>query len=143
MAHYQTTIDSSRSAQEAFDYMAAFENVNEWDPTIVEAQRLDAGEVRVGTRFKVVVSNFGRQIPLEYRVEEIDPGRRLLLIAETSTLRSVDEITVAARGAGSAVTYDAKVDLRGVLALFNPLWGLMFGRYGDRARDGLRKALAG
>lgn len=142
MAHYRTTIETPRSRADAFAYMAAFENAAKWDPSIVEAERLDAGTVAVGTRFKVVVSSFGRRIPLEYRVREIEDGRRVLLVAETSTLRSVDEITVTDRDGGATVTYDAKVDLQGALSLANPVFGLVFGRYGDQARDGLRKALA-
>ena len=142
MAHYRTTVETPRSREDAFAYMAAFENVSEWDPSIVKAERVDAGGVAVGTRFDVVVSSFGRKVNLQYKVVEMDPGRRVLLIAETSTLRSVDEITVTDRTGGASVTYDAKVDLTGALRLANPLFGMVFGRYGDQARDGLRKALA-
>jgi len=41
MALYTTSIDSSLSPSEAFAYMAAFENVAQWDPGVVEAQRLE------------------------------------------------------------------------------------------------------
>jgi len=41
------------------------------------------------------------------------------------------------------VTYDAILTLRGPLGLFDPLLRLAFGRIGDRAAAGMRKALRG
>ena len=64
-----------------------------------------------------------------------------MLTAETSTLRSVDEITVSASGEGSCVTYNADLRLRGLLWLANPLLGLSFKKIGDRAREGLVREL--
>lgn len=141
MARYVTTVETDRSRDDAFAYMAAFENTREWDPGIVEAERLDPGDPGVGTRFKVVASASGRKIPLEYRIREFEPGRRVVLVAESSSLRSVDVITVEDRGPGAAVTYDATVDLRGALRVFNPLFDLSFKRVGQRAADGLRRRI--
>lgn len=141
MARYRTTVSSDRPPGDAFAYMAAFENVQTWDPGVVEAQRLTPGEVGVGSTFRVVVSSAGRRLPLEYRVRDLDPGRRIVLVAETATLRSVDEITVEQDGSGSQVTYDADLELTGALRWFNPLLGLFFNRIGDRARDGLRREI--
>ena len=42
MAHYTTTIASSLSPAEAFDYMADFTHALEWDPSVSKARRVDA-----------------------------------------------------------------------------------------------------
>jgi hypothetical protein len=55
---------------------------------------------------------------------------------------SLDTITIRDDGHGGAsVTYDAKIDLKGVRKLVDPLLELAFKRLGDRARDGLRAKL--
>ena len=141
MARYRTSVTTPRRPEDAFDYMASFENVAEWDPGVVEAGPIDWGKPRAGRRVRVVVSSAGRKMPLEYRIAEIDAPRRVLLVAETSTLRSVDEITVEPAPGGSTVTYDAKLELLGPLRIFNPALALVFKRVGDRAAAGLRGKL--
>jgi carbon monoxide dehydrogenase subunit G len=141
MALYTTSIDSSLSPSEAFAYMAAFENVAQWDPGVLEAQRLTDGPVHLGTEFRVLTQTGKRRIPLTYRVSEFEEGSRLVLAAATSTLRSVDEVRVVAKDEGSTVTYRANLSLRGVLRVANPFLGSTLKKIGDRARDGLRREL--
>ena len=141
MPHYRTSVTTRRHPDDAFEYMASFENIAEWDPGVVQAERLGSGELGLGSRIRVVVSSAGRRLPLEYRITEFEPPRRVLLEAETATLRSVDEITVEPTPNGATVTYDAKLDLRGPLRIFNPVLALVFKRIGDRAAAGLRREL--
>jgi len=141
MAIYTTSIDSSLTPLEAFAYMAAFENVAHWDPGVVEAQRLTDGPVHLGTEFRVLTQTGKRRIPLTYRVSEFEEGSRLVLVASTSTLRSVDEIRVVAKDTGSVVTYEANLSLLGILRVANLLLNSTLQKIGDRARDGLRREL--
>ena len=80
---------------------------------------------------------------MRYEVKEYEPPRRILLVARTSLLTSVDEVRVDAAGSGCVVTYDAKLTLNGALALFDPLLRLAFRRIGDRAAAGLKRVLSG
>jgi len=141
MAIYTTSIESKLSSAEAFAYMAAFENVAQWDPGVVEAQRLTEGPIKLGTEFQVLAQTGKRRIPLTYEITEFDEGSRLVLSASTSSLRSVDEIRVVANGAGSTVIYKANLSLHGLLGIANPLLSLTFKKIGERARDGLRREL--
>ena len=141
MARYRTTVSSTMSASEAFDYMAAFENVATWDPGVRTAKRTTDGEPALGTRFAVEASFMGRPLPLDYEITSFEAGRTFVLIAETSTIRSIDTVTVVADGQGSKVTYDADLVLKGVLKIFDPALRLGFRSVGDKARDGLQKAL--
>jgi len=121
--------------------MAEFENVADWDPGVVEADRIGSGELGVDSRFRLIVSFAGQKLPLEYRITEFEPPRRVLLVAETATLRSVDEVTVERTPKGATVSYDADLRLIGPLRLFNPALALVFNRVGDRAAAGLRREL--
>jgi len=138
---YRTTIATPRQPDDAFKYMASFENVAAWDPSVIEAERFATGELGVGSRFRVVVSSAGRKLPLEYKITEFEPSRLVVLLAETSTLRSLDKITVEPTPTGATVSYDASLEMVGLLGIFNPVLALAFKRLGDRAAAGLRREL--
>ena len=91
----------------------------------------------------MTVKGFPADITLRYETRLYEPDARLLVRADSSTLTSVDEVTVVADGDGSIVTYDAELTLRGVLAVFDLGLRLVFGRIGDLAAAGLREALDG
>lgn len=121
--------------------MASFQNVAEWDPGVVAAERVGSGVLGVGSRFRVVVSSAGRKLPLEYRITQFEPSHLVRLVAETATLRSDDLITVEPRPDGATVTYDANLELLGRLRMFNRALAPLFNRIGDRAAAGLRRQL--
>jgi hypothetical protein len=121
--------------------MAAFENVAAWDPGVARAERVGNGPVGLGTVFHVVSVFNGREIPLDYEITAFEPPNRVVLKAETPTLRSVDEIKVDATGTSSLMTYNANLTFKGALWFANPILVLSFKKIGDRARDGLRREL--
>lgn len=140
MPRYTTTVYSSMTPDEAFAYMARFENLTEWDPSATEATSLD-GDPRVGARYEVAV-RFGKGVQrLTYVVREHDPPRRITLFADAGRYTSTDTITVAPEGDGSAVTYDAVIGLKGLLKLATPIVASRFRAAGDAARDGMARAL--
>jgi len=128
-------------AAEAFAYMASFDNAQEWDPSVVEASRLDSGELKVGSAFRVVSTFAGRKVPLRYEITVLDADRRVVLEAWNGTFGSVDTITVVASGSGSSVTYDARLVFKGISRLANPIMQLVFNRVGRKADASLRTQL--
>ena len=143
MARYVATVETSWERELAFDYLAEFSNVAEWDPGIKRAESLSEDPLRVGARFDVRSSFLGREIQLTYKTIEIDRPRRVLLRAETPTVVSLDEMSFDLRpNGGTLVTYDADLRLAGPLRLADLPLRLAFGRIGDQARDGLRERLA-
>lgn len=142
MARYVATADSPRPREEVFAYLKDFSNAAEWDPGVAEAQRLDTGEIKVGSEFLLVTEFLGRKTPLTYRVVELKAPELVVFEASTGTLRSHDRLTFEERDGGTRVTYDADLTLSGPLKLADPLLKLAFGWIGGRARDGLRRQLA-
>jgi hypothetical protein len=141
VAHFTTTIESRLPAAAAFAYMAGFDNAAEWDPSVVEARRLDSGDLRVGSAFHVVSTFAGRRVPLRYEITAFDPDHRVVLEAWSSTFGSVDTITVAPAGDGSRVTYDARLVFKGLSRLADPVMQLVFNRVGRKADASLRTQL--
>jgi len=142
MARYIDAIDLPLSVEESFDYLADFSHTVEWDPGVVDARRLTTGELRVGSRFEVIVSVFGRRIPLEYRISAFERPHRLVLEGGDSSLDSIDEITFVSRPGGTRVTYEARIELEGFRRLADPILDLLFQRIGRLAVRGLRERVA-
>jgi uncharacterized protein YndB with AHSA1/START domain len=140
MPRYTTSVPSSLTPQAAFEYMARFEHLVEWDPSATESRSV-SGDPDLGARYEVAV-RFGKGIQrLTYEITEFDPPRRVVLVADAPRYRSTDTITIAPDGEGSVVTYDAVIDLKGLLKLVGPIVAGRFRAAGDAARDGMRRAL--
>jgi hypothetical protein len=143
MAHYTTSVRSPLAPAAAFDSLADFTTVADWDPGVRESRRIDDGPLEVGSAFDVDVALGGRVLTFRYEITELDPPTRVVLRAERRPFTSLDTITVEAVEDGCVVTYDAVLSLGGVLRLADPILALGFGRVGDRAAAGLRTHLSG
>ena len=143
MARYVVSVQSPSEAAESFDYMADLSNFAQWDPGVETAEQVEGEGPGPDSAFDVAVRTAGRRIMLRYHVTEFEAPSRLVARAESSTLVSLDTITVEGNERGSIVTYDAELTLKGPLRLFDPLLGLAFNRIGDKAAEGLVTALEG
>jgi len=141
VSHYLATVATDWPADRAFAYLSDLEHFADWDPGVKRAEQVEGTEPALGAAYDVTVSGVGRDLVLRYVVIELDPGHRITVEAETSTLVSHDVIMVEPTATGSLVTYDASLDLKGVARIGSPLLALAFRRIGDRAADGLRRAL--
>ncbi len=142
MARYRTTIESSLPAEVAFAELADFSSAATWDPGVVSAQRIDQGELGIGSRFHLECRVARRTVPLLYEIIDFVEDRRLVLRAENNSIISVDTITFEAKATGGTwVTYDADLQLKGALRVLDPVLSIMFQRIGNQAREGLRRAL--
>ena len=142
MARYRASIETQWAPEEAFTYLSDFSTSAEWDPGIVEARRVGAGEIGEGSEFRLVASFLRRRTSLTYRVVEYAPVTAVTFVGENAAVVSHDRITFEATATGTRVTYEADLGLKGVLRLAGPLLALAFNRVGDRARAGLSEVLA-
>lgn len=142
MARYVTSVSTPLSAADAFAYMADVTHFAEWDPGVKRVVRVAGAGAGVGAAYDLTVQAGGTTV-MRYEVTEYEPPRRILLVARTSFLTSVDEVRVEASGSGCIVTYDAKLTLNGPLCLFDPLLRLAFRSIGNRAAAGLKRVLSG
>jgi carbon monoxide dehydrogenase subunit G len=141
MAHYNASVDTSRPPDEMFAYLSDFSSTQEWDPGVIEAERIGDAPVREGTEFRLLASFLGRQAPITYRIIEYDPPHAVTFRGENSTVVSLDRITFEPAGGGTRITYDADLAPKGLFKLAAPLLGVEFKRVGDRALAGLRKTV--
>ena len=142
MSKYKVSVESSKSVEEAFAYMADLRNFANWDPGVLTVTQVAGDGAGLGSSFDVAVKSVGGGTVLRYETVEYDEPGNLLVEARNSKFTSIDRITVVAKGEGSIVTYSAELLLNGCLSPLNPLLGLVFNRIGDRAAAGLRRVLA-
>ena len=93
--------------------------------------------------YEVTLST-GRSMTLTYETTSFDgDALTTTLVATHAWFRSVDTVTASPNGDGADVTYDARLELRGPLALGDLLMRPVFQKIGDKAAAGLIKALDG
>ncbi len=141
MPHIVKTVNTGWTTGDAFAYMADFSHTAEWDPGVVDANRVDVGALGHGSAFDVTVRVGGRRMPMRYEITAFAPDR-VTFTSRTSMLESVDTVTVARRGETTEVTYDARINFRGILRLADPLLALGFRGVADRAVGGLERRLS-
>ena len=105
MARYRAVLDTFREREEVFAYLSDFSTAQEWDPGVVEAERLNDAAVGEGTEFRLVAEFLGRRTALTYRIVEYDPPRAVTFRGENATVISNDRITFADVNEGTRITY--------------------------------------
>lgn len=141
MAHYSTTVTSPWTPAEAFAYLADMRNFAEWDPGVRRAELVAGDGPGPDAAYLLAVKGIVGDIDMRYETLQYAPDERVIVRAETSMFVSLDEIVIVPSDDGCSVTYDAQLDLRGPLRLFDPLLGLTFKSIGDRAAKGLKRVL--
>ena len=138
--HEQRTIPMTQA--DAFDFVADFTNVVEWDPGITASAKVGNAPVGVGTRFDVVSKFAGRELDLTYVVEEWDSPNRAVLVTDTSRFTGRDTITFRSVDGGTEIDYVAEFTFKGIMRAAEPFLGGTFDRLGKKAMDGVVEAVA-
>jgi hypothetical protein len=139
---YTAQLATAASADQAFAYLAQFDNTQHWDPGVSSARPLGDGPPELGSRYAVNVELGGGAEELIYEITEYDPPRRVVLIADGSKFVSHDEISVVSQGDGAQVTYRAELTLKGLMKIGAPFAGRALRKAGDAAIAGLTRELA-
>ena len=122
MPRYTVTVKTDRKPDEVFAYLSDLMNFAEWDPGVKRSTLVVGDEPGVDAAYDVTVSG----TTLRYVTLEYEAPRRAVLEAKSFFLRSYDIIEVVEVDDGCEVTYDATLDLNGLLGLADPLLGLVF-----------------
>ncbi len=139
MAHYRAELVTSLGQEEVFAYLSDFSTTKEWDPGVVNAERIGGAPPQQGSEFRLQAEFLGRKTEITYRIVEFDPPNTVTLFGENATVVSSDRITCEETADGTRVIYDADLQLRGVFRIADPLLDIVFRRMGDRALTGLKR----
>jgi uncharacterized protein YndB with AHSA1/START domain len=118
----EETVFISRTPEEVFDYVSTAQNLPVWDSSILEAEQIDSGQVRVGTRWRGVSKILGRRFEWTTEMVELDPPTTTVSRAVEGKLNFTVTNTYQPEAGGTRFTY--KVEAESGL-------GNIFGRLAD------------
>jgi len=132
------SIEVQRNVRDVFDYIAAFHNVQEWDPGVKSARKLTDGPVVVGSEFEVVM-NFG--LRLTYTLVDMTEGERLEFQVTSRLFDAHEEILFCGNTQQASVRYIARFSFREPMGTFARLRPESMESVGKQAVEGMRAAL--
>ncbi|MGN6160146.1 MAG: SRPBCC family protein [Marmoricola sp.] len=128
-------------------YLSDFTTTAEWDPHTASCTRVDAGPIAVGAEFDNVQRIGPMRSTFRYRVEEYRPGERIELHSSSRTLEATDVMVFDADGStgasasGTRVSYTAKLQLKGLAQLAEPVLRRMMDKIADEGAVGMQREL--
>ena len=116
MAEIRRAIDVAAAPDRVFAVLTDLDRLPDWATIVVETRDVSELPLRAGCTFRQRVRVVGREIDSEWRVVELEPGRRVAYEATAAgggsmTMRQ----TVAPRDGGSRVELDIEYELPGGL----------------------------
>ncbi len=135
------TVTTSLPIEAAFDYVANFENIVEWDPGVTAARKSTDGATGVGTAYDLDLNYGGSDLEMTYTITEFNRPHLVVLEGDGPRSGAVDRIAFTAVDDGTRIDYEADIRLKGLFRLTEPFLGKLFARVGQGARQGLEQRL--
>ena len=121
MARIEGEITIGRPVEVVFDYVADQTNEPLYNPSMVRAEKLTAGPIGKGTRFRSAVRSAGRTAEMLIECTGYDRPRQL---TSTTTMRQADfhyALRFEPVAAGTRMRWSGQVRPKGSLRLLGPL----------------------
>jgi NAD(P)-dependent dehydrogenase (short-subunit alcohol dehydrogenase family) len=113
--------DTRRDLKNVFDYIVDFSRIDEWDHTILSAEKVSDGAIGLGSRFELIFSMGPRKIPISYEITEFEFPNRAVLTGSSKNFTAVDTVTLTKTKDGCHVDWQAGLEFTGVSAKIVPL----------------------
>ena len=98
---------------EVFEYLSNLDNLAEWQSGIVSAERVDAGEMQVGSSANVTRELMGQRLSVPLTVTEYQPPSRLGIGSEVSGVKAAALLELASADDGAATDLSFAMDISG------------------------------
>jgi uncharacterized protein YndB with AHSA1/START domain len=141
MARIEGEIVVDRPVEGVFDYVADQSNEPQYNPQMVRAEKITAGPIGVGTKFRSAVASRGRTAEMLIECTSYDRPRHL---ASTTTMQQADisyTLTFEPVGAGTQMRWSGQVHPKGAFRLLGPLITWMGRRQERRIWASLKRRL--
>lgn len=130
MINVQRTFTVSKPVDEVIAYLKDFAHAAEWDPGTVSCVQTSPGPVQVGTVWRNTSKIRGKETELSYRLTQMS-AERLVFTGENKSAISTDDMSFAPTGQGTAITYHAQIEFKGLAKLATPFLKSEFDKLGD------------
>ena len=140
MIDVQRTFVVAKPVDVVVNYLKDFANAEQWDPGTKSCVQETPGPVQVGTTWHNVSEIKGHETELSYRLEELSPNH-IKLVGENKSATSIDDMTFAAAGTGTAITYHSHVEFHGVAKVASPFLHGEFKELGEKNERQITEAI--
>lgn len=141
MAHSFNRLHTRHPAAQAFDFISDFRHASLWDPRTRSVRKLTEGPIQRGSRFMLTANLLGLSPEFPYEITTYERPTQLVFEGQTPFFRYHERVTFREDSGGTAIEWDAKMFLRSVLVLGNPILSLVYQRIGNDATSGIVPAL--
>ncbi len=141
MAKIRGEITIGRPVERVFDYVVDQTNEPQYNPTMVRAEKVTAGPIGTGTRFRSAVRSARRTTEMLIETTAYDRPRRM---ASTTTMKQMDiEYTLEFEpvAEGTRMLWSGDVHPKGALRLLGPVITWMGKRQEQRIWSSLKSHL--
>lgn len=141
MARIAGEIVIDRPVEAVFDYVAVQSNEPQYNPRMVRAEKITAGPVGVGTKFRSAVASRGHTVEMLIECTGYERPRRL---ASSTRMRQADidyTLTFEPVGMGTRMQWSGQVRPKGAVRLLGPLITWMGRRQERRIWTSLKQRL--
>ena len=127
-----------------FDYLAQFDSIREWDPSVLSAHPLSGDQPSVGSRFRLTLMFGPTRVPMVYEITSLAPNRELVLEGRGSSFTAIDRMQFDPIPGETRLTYRAEVNFpKPPGPLMSGLGQRLFGYNAERAVKRLQALLSG
>lgn len=141
MAHSFNRLHARQSPEVAFDFISDFRHASLWDPRTQSVRKLTDGPIGRGTQFRLRAKLGLLELDFPYEIVEYERPRVVVFAGRTQFFDYRERVTFAPDGSGSTIEWAARMELRSLLVLGNPILSLVYQRIGDDATGGIQRAL--
>jgi uncharacterized protein YndB with AHSA1/START domain len=141
VAHIQGEVLIRRPVEEVFDFVADERNEPTYNPNMLVSEKVTAGPIGVGSRFRATIRSGGRPVDMQIEYTGFD---RPHLLASTSRMAAADfsgTLTFAPAPAGTRLGWSWHARPKGAMRLLAPVFGPIGARQERRTWTLLRDHL--
>jgi len=143
MVRIEGQIVISRPVEEVFDFVADERNEPRYNPRMHRAEKISAGPIGLGTKYRAEVVSVGRPVPMVIEFTGYERPRRLTSRTRMSSMDIRYALTFEPVPEGTRMRWSGDVEPRGILKLMGPLLAWMGRRQELRIWTGLKGLLEG
>jgi uncharacterized protein YndB with AHSA1/START domain len=113
MAPIVESVEIARPPEDVFRYVTDPDHLREWQSSVVDVKKEEAGPVHPGSRVVVTRQLKGRTQPMTMQVAELEPPRHWVIRGLDSPIRGSVDGTVEPVGEGDRSRVTIKLDFEG------------------------------
>ncbi len=143
MIHISESITVRHNIHDVFRYVSDFSHIEQWDPGVIEAQKMTPGPVRPGSEFQLKCKFLCFSFSMNYRVARLEPPHLVVFEGRGKKFSAQDTISFHQAGNGTKIEYSLELTFEKVSSPMEKFVFFFTKRIAKAAIRGLAHAFEG